>query len=193
MLCYRSHFLIKITVLLRVLASATVCETCDLVPCGYCQEGCSVSSCTCEQEVDDPGKVDRNGCADENIGQKPPACRSVQGPFSCSEASDQASSEPSNEPSRKPSNEPSSEPSSKPSSEPSSDPSSRPSHQPSSDPDGQPSTQPSSQPLGLGLGLGQPGSQPSSQPSSQPTWPSHPTVDTHENFTYSVAVQVLLW
>ena len=42
------------------------CGTCDLVPCGYCQEGCSVSSCKQESEVDKPGKSDRNGCAMKN-------------------------------------------------------------------------------------------------------------------------------
>jgi len=52
------------------------CGTCDLVPCGYCQEGCSLSSCKQESEVDKPDKTDRNGCAMKNgipnFGQVPP-------------------------------------------------------------------------------------------------------------------------
>merc|ERR1712166_1718251 len=67
------------------------CATCDLVPCGYCQEGCPMSTCTYKSSVDKPKKTDRNGCMAENkqwppfkptvdpgtlnIGQVPRDCR----------------------------------------------------------------------------------------------------------------------
>merc|ERR1712166_532049 len=55
------------------------CASCDLVPCGYCQEGCAPSSCTYESQLDKPGKADRNGCGISNgiwnQGSVPPNCR----------------------------------------------------------------------------------------------------------------------
>ena len=55
------------------------CATCDQVPCGYCQEGCSPDSCTSEFDVDKHGKRDRNGCGLKNgvwnTGSVPPKCR----------------------------------------------------------------------------------------------------------------------
>ena len=55
------------------------CASCDLVPCGWCQEGCPPSTCTYESEVDKPGKTDRNGCGKKNgifnLGHLPLACR----------------------------------------------------------------------------------------------------------------------
>merc|ERR1712195_355543 len=43
------------------------CETCDLVPCGYCQHGCEYSSCTEEDVgIDKEGATGRNGCDELN-------------------------------------------------------------------------------------------------------------------------------
>ena len=55
------------------------CLTCDLVPCGYCQQGCPPSSCKHESVVDKANKKDRNGCKTKgtilNYGEVPPQCR----------------------------------------------------------------------------------------------------------------------
>merc|ERR1712166_1490818 len=55
------------------------CASCDLVPCGHCQEGCAESACTYESDVDKEGKSGRNGCGVPNgimnEGIVPPACR----------------------------------------------------------------------------------------------------------------------
>merc|ERR1712166_1143206 len=47
--------------------TATVgCGSCDLVPCGGCQEGCPVSACKNLGAPDVKGKTDRNGCYPQN-------------------------------------------------------------------------------------------------------------------------------
>merc|ERR1712195_469747 len=47
--------------------TATVgCGSCDLVPCGRCQEGCPVSACEYEGAPDKLDKTDRNGCYPQN-------------------------------------------------------------------------------------------------------------------------------
>merc|ERR1712166_413297 len=56
------------------------CASCDLVPCGHCQEGCAESACTYESDVDKPDKTGRNGCGAGangilNEGIVPPSCR----------------------------------------------------------------------------------------------------------------------
>ena len=55
------------------------CAACDLVPCGYCQEGCLASSCTYESSIDKPGSTTRNDCAEasgvKNSGLVPPICK----------------------------------------------------------------------------------------------------------------------
>lgn len=56
------------------------CERCELVPCGYCQEGCVESSCGTddggwEPGVDKVGHSSRNGCANDNAGANPTKCR----------------------------------------------------------------------------------------------------------------------
>merc|ERR1711865_420743 len=51
------------------------CATCDLVPCGFCQEGCLPSSCTTKYDVIKNGKLSRNTCSDGNRGEVPPNCR----------------------------------------------------------------------------------------------------------------------
>jgi len=60
-------------------SGAGSCSSCDLVPCGYCQEGCPFSTCMNEGQVDKPGATSRNGCAKENgilnARQLPPVCR----------------------------------------------------------------------------------------------------------------------
>ena len=58
------------------------CASCDLVPCGYCQQGCSASTCSAVFEVDVPGSKGRNGCGVgpggiPNTGSYPPACRAA--------------------------------------------------------------------------------------------------------------------
>ena len=56
-----------------------LCASCDLVPCGYCQEGCPFSACRYDGATDKPGATDRNGCSKIdgvlNAGQTPPNCR----------------------------------------------------------------------------------------------------------------------
>ena len=56
------------------------CASCDLVPCGYCQEGCAPSSCEYEGTKDKLGKRDRNRCGItngiRNKGIVPEDCRS---------------------------------------------------------------------------------------------------------------------
>ena len=59
----------------RVGTEPQPCTSCDLVPCGWCQEGCEGSSCTHESPIDKPGATSRNGCARNNAGQIPPSCR----------------------------------------------------------------------------------------------------------------------
>jgi len=60
-------------------SGAGSCASCDLVPCGYCQEGCAFSTCTYEGDADKPGALSRNGCASVdgilNARQLPPQCR----------------------------------------------------------------------------------------------------------------------
>merc|ERR1711865_1265207 len=54
------------------------CATCDLVPCGFCQEGCLPSSCTSKYDVIKNGKLSRNDCSDDGVpnrGEVPPNCR----------------------------------------------------------------------------------------------------------------------
>ena len=52
------------------------CASCDLVPCGLCQDGCPPSACTYDQPaVDVVGATSRNGCVNGNAGQVPPRCR----------------------------------------------------------------------------------------------------------------------
>merc|ERR1712166_600656 len=64
------------------------CETCDLVPCGYCQHGCPESSCLYEDvDVDVVGKTGRNGCDElngiPNYWQIPPTCRACTAAREC--------------------------------------------------------------------------------------------------------------
>ena len=51
------------------------CATCDLVPCGYCQQDCPGSDCTYESSVDKAGATSRGWCGGNNAGLFPPACR----------------------------------------------------------------------------------------------------------------------
>eukprot|EP00662_Eupelagonemidae_sp_cell21_P021148 gene21148-54157_t len=49
-------------------AHAAVCASCDLVPCGHCQQGCPPSHDGC-------GKgTSRNACPNRNKGYWPPSC-----------------------------------------------------------------------------------------------------------------------
>ena len=61
------------------LAEVGGCTCCELVPCGYCQQGCAPSSCKKESNLDKDGKTDRNDCATKhgilNAGQTPKNCR----------------------------------------------------------------------------------------------------------------------
>ena len=50
----------------------TDCESCDWVPCGMCQEGCTVSSNGCDPTA--PGASSRNGCPNNNRGSHPDGC-----------------------------------------------------------------------------------------------------------------------
>merc|ERR1712166_1241929 len=64
------------------------CETCDLVPCGYCQHGCEYSSCTEEDVgIDKEGATGRNGCDElngiPNYWQIPPTCRACTAAREC--------------------------------------------------------------------------------------------------------------
>ena len=52
------------------------CVSCDLVPCGLCQDGCPPMDCTYDQPaVDRMGSTSRNGCANANAGLVPANCR----------------------------------------------------------------------------------------------------------------------
>merc|ERR1712166_1450314 len=53
------------------------CATCDLVPCGYCQQDCPGSDCIYESSVDKVGATSRGWCGGNNAGIFPPACRSA--------------------------------------------------------------------------------------------------------------------
>merc|ERR1740130_1673081 len=81
------------------------CVSCDLVPCGHCQEGCAESACTWESDVDKEGKSGRNGCGVTNgimnEGIVPPACRPG--------APEVPSPSPSTAPTTHPTNEPTSD------------------------------------------------------------------------------------
>lgn len=61
------------------VATEAGCASCNLVPCGYCQQGCRASTCTFEFEGDKASVTSRNGCATKNgvlnAGQYPPTCR----------------------------------------------------------------------------------------------------------------------
>lgn len=48
------------------------CTTCDMVPCGSCQEGCPASNCM----TPDGKKVQKNHCAVNNFGKWPSKCLS---------------------------------------------------------------------------------------------------------------------
>jgi len=50
------------------------CTSCDKVPCGYCQQGCSPSPCAPEEGSVRPTATSRNGCPNMNAGQYPPHC-----------------------------------------------------------------------------------------------------------------------
>ena len=54
------------------------CDSCDAVPCGYCQEGCPASACFPEYGSTKPNARSRNACAKEhgteNWNQTPPKC-----------------------------------------------------------------------------------------------------------------------
>jgi len=47
----------------QACTAAKCCNTCELVPCGFCQEGCSSSPCTYKAAPDKQNKSSRNGCA----------------------------------------------------------------------------------------------------------------------------------
>lgn len=51
-------------------AVAATCDSCLLVPCGECQEGCAQSACL----LPDGTPFSRNGCANRNQGMLPPHC-----------------------------------------------------------------------------------------------------------------------
>merc|ERR1711865_83925 len=55
------------------------CSSCDLVPCGRCQEGCPPSECEYKSEVDKSGSTSRNDCGKKkgifNLGHVPLDCR----------------------------------------------------------------------------------------------------------------------
>merc|ERR1712166_1454789 len=60
----------------RVGTEPQPCASCEQVPCGHCQEGCSGSDCTAEYPmVDKPDSTSRNWCANNNAGIVPPQCR----------------------------------------------------------------------------------------------------------------------
>ena len=42
------------------------CASCDMVPCGWCQEDCPYSGCMDKGAPDKPGSTNRNGCAPQN-------------------------------------------------------------------------------------------------------------------------------
>ena len=59
---------------------AISCVSCDLVPCGHCQEGCPYSTCTDKGPPDKPGALHRNLCRTGidgvlNSGEFPTQCR----------------------------------------------------------------------------------------------------------------------
>merc|ERR1712166_1683066 len=59
----------------RVGTEPQPCASCDQVPCGHCQEGCSGSDCTPLYSMDKPDSLSRNWCANNNAGLVPPQCR----------------------------------------------------------------------------------------------------------------------
>merc|ERR1712166_1439694 len=59
----------------RVGTEPQPCASCEQVPCGHCQEGCSGSECTAGYPMDKPDSTSRNWCANNNAGQIPPQCR----------------------------------------------------------------------------------------------------------------------
>merc|ERR1712166_577757 len=59
----------------RVGTEPQPCASCDQVPCGHCQEGCSGSACSPVHSMDKHGSTSRNWCANNNAGQIPPQCR----------------------------------------------------------------------------------------------------------------------
>ena len=66
--------------------AASACASCELVPCGMCQDGCTSSVCeTTQPAVDKAGATSRNGCGRSNDGQVPTKCRvpSPAAPLPC--------------------------------------------------------------------------------------------------------------
>merc|ERR1712166_497321 len=74
------------------------CASCDLVPCGYCQQGCPGSPCSYESSVDKAGKTSRNWCDNSNFGEYPPACRAAPPIAAPTEAPTIAGSNPTDVP-----------------------------------------------------------------------------------------------
>ena len=78
------------------------CETCDLVPCGYCQQGCTRSECIYEDAADKPGQTSRNGCLQfygiPNYGQEPFICRDCTPERDCTRATNAPTDPPTDAP-----------------------------------------------------------------------------------------------
>ena len=66
--------LIVLATYLSAVASFN-CPSCDLVPCGQCQEGCLISFNGCPNPLPNhPGANSRNGCKAGNKGEHPTGC-----------------------------------------------------------------------------------------------------------------------
>ena len=62
---------------LQTESTGAACSSCDLVPCGQCQQGCQHSLCSSN------GATSKNGCANKNHARLPTSCNEpVQIPYS---------------------------------------------------------------------------------------------------------------
>merc|ERR1712195_470530 len=85
------------------------CASCEQVPCGHCQEGCSGSECTAGYPMDKPDSTSRNWCANNNAGIVPPQCRpeaSTPTPTPTPTATDAPTQTPTDAPTQTPTDAP---------------------------------------------------------------------------------------